>query len=63
MTRKIFPVSGSLSTLASVGSIVFGTAFEMASWFAVEVLDTSPARSFSIPPVAELRRDVRPSRR
>ena len=63
MTRKIFPVSGSLSTLASVGAIVFGIAFEIANLFVVEVLDTSPARSFSIPPVAELRRDVRPSRR
>lgn len=59
----IFPVSGSRSTLASCGANVFGNAFEMASLFVVEVLETSPARRFSTPPVAEFRRDVRPRRR
>jgi hypothetical protein len=62
MTRKIFPVSGSRSTLASVGSMVLGIAFEMASLLVVEDLDSPPACSFSTPPVVELRREVRPSR-
>jgi len=43
--------------------MVFGNAFVMASLLVVEVLDSFPARSFSMPPVAELRREVRPSRR
>lgn len=59
----IFPVSGSLSTRASRGAKVLGTAFEMASLLTVLVADSSPLRSFSMPPVAALRREVRPRRR
>ncbi len=59
----ILPVSGSRSTLASVGMIVLGIAFVIESLLAVEDLDSVPGRSFSVPPVALLRRDVRPSRR
>jgi hypothetical protein len=58
----IFPVSGSRSTLASAGAICFGKAFEIESWFVVEVLESAPGRSFSMPPVALLRREVRPRR-
>lgn len=62
MTLMIFPVSESLSTLASVGSMVLGIAFEMASLLVVDVLESDPARNFSIPPVAELSLEVRPRR-
>lgn len=58
----IFP-SASRSTRASEGVNILGIAFEIARREVVEVDDTSPARSFSTPPVAELRRDARPRRR
>jgi len=57
------PVSGSRSTLASLGVIVLGIAFEIASLLVVEDLESLPGRNFSIPPVAELRREVSPNRR
>lgn len=63
ITRMILPVSGSRSTLASVGAMVLGIAFVMASLLDVEDLDSEPGLSFSMPPVALLRREVRPSRR
>lgn len=63
MTRRILPVVGSRSTRAEEGANCLGMALEMASLEVVEVLEMSPARSFSVPPVAELRREVRPRRR
>lgn len=63
MTRMILPVSGSRSTLASVGVMVLGMAFVIASLLDVEDLESVPGLSFSVPPVALFRRDVRPSRR
>lgn len=74
MTRRIFPVVGSRSTRASVGAISLGMAFEMeslsfllllASPFVDVDVDTEVCVgcSFSIPPVAVLRREVRPRRR
>lgn len=60
ITRRIAPVSGSRSIRASVGAKVVGIALLMArrSLRSLVLL----LASFSVPPVAEFRREESPSR-
>lgn len=74
MTRRMAPVLGSRSTSISSGSMCWGALLTMFSAWAVLVEEVSaredfaslrPSRAivFSVPPVAWLRREVRPRRR